>query len=164
MTTSLIDSSTILKADEYITKAGLEESSAKIFPKGTLLMAMYGQGRTRGRVSVLGIDAATNQACAAIILKRRGISTDFVFQNLASRYEEIRKISNSGGQENLSAGLIEGISFSFPDNESEQEYIANTLSSIDGLITTQRQKIDALEIHKKGLMQQLFPVMAEALA
>jgi type I restriction enzyme S subunit len=164
VTTSLIDSSTILKADEYITKAGLEESSAKIFPKGTLLMAMYGQGRTRGRVSVLGIDAATNQACAAIILKRRGISTDFVFQNLASRYEEIRKISNSGGQENLSAGLIEGISFSFPDNESEQEYIANTLSSIDGLITTQRQKIDALEIHKKGLMQQLFPVMAEALA
>lgn len=164
VTTSLIDSSTILKADEYITKAGLEESSAKIFPKGTLLMAMYGQGRTRGRVSVLGIDAATNQACAAIILKRRGISTDFVFQNLASRYEEIRKISNSGGQENLSAGLIEGISFSLPDNESEQEYIANTLSSIDGLITTQRQKIDALEIHKKGLMQQLFPVMAEALA
>lgn len=62
VTTSLIDSSTILKADEYITKAGLEESSAKIFPKGTLLMAMYGQGRTRGRVSVLGIDAATNQA------------------------------------------------------------------------------------------------------
>jgi len=164
VTTSLIDSSIILKADEYITKAGLEESSAKIFPKGTLLMAMYGQGKTRGRVSVLGIDAATNQACAAIILKGRGISTDFVFQNLASRYEEIRKISNSGGQENLSAGLIEGISFSFPENESEQECIANTLSSIDGLITAQRQKIDALEIHKKGLMQQLFPVMAEALA
>lgn len=161
VTTSLIDPNTILKADEYITKAGLEESSAKIFPKGTLLMAMYGQGKTRGKVSVLGIDAATNQACAAIILKRKGIATDFVFQNLASRYEEIRKISNSGGQENLSAGLIEDISFSFPENEKEQKYIVSTLSSIDELIINQSQKIDALKTHKKGLMQQLFPAMAE---
>lgn len=163
VTTSLIDSNAILEADEYITKAGLEESSAKIFPRGTLLMAMYGQGKTRGKIAVLGIDAATNQACAAILLKKKGISSDFVFQNLASRYEEIRRISNSGGQENLSAGLIEDIPFSFPESEREQEYIASTLSSIDELITTQSQNIDALKTHKKGLMQQLFPVLDEVL-
>jgi len=158
VTTSLIDSSTILKADEYITKAGLEESSAKIFPKGTLLMAMYGQGKTRGKVAMLGIDAATNQACAAIILKRKGIATEFLFQNLASRYDEIRKISNSGGQENLSAGLIEGISFSFPKNESEQIFIIKALSAVDELISAQDHKVNTLRTHKAGLLQQLFPM------
>ncbi|MDR3055889.1 MAG: restriction endonuclease subunit S [Zoogloeaceae bacterium] len=156
VTTSLIDSSIIFDVTEYITKAGIENSSAQIFPKSTILMAMYGQGKTRGKVGVLGIDAATNQACAAIILKRK-IETGFVFQNLVSRYEEIRKISNSGGQENLSAELIKGISFFFPENCREQQKIASCLSSLDDLIAAHTRKLETLKIHKKGLMQQLFP-------
>src|ERR1700677_4420562 len=64
--TSKIDYSVIDRADEYITEEGLRHSAAKIFPRGTLLMAMYGQGGTRGRVAILGIDAATNQACCSI--------------------------------------------------------------------------------------------------
>lgn len=161
VTTSLIDWNTIIEAEEYITKAGLEESSAKVFPRGTVLMAMYGQGKTRGKVAMLDIDAATNQACSAIIIREKRIKAGFVFQNLASRYEEIRKISNSGGQENLSAELIEDIYFSYPENEKEQETIIDVLSSLDNLITAQGQRIDALRIHKKGLMQQLFPVLDE---
>ena len=158
VTTSLIDSNTIIKVDEYITSAGLEKSSAKVFPKNTILMAMYGQGKTRGKVAMLGIDAATNQACAAFILKN-GVETEFVFQNLASRYEEIRKISNPGGQANLSAGLIEGITFSYPENKREQTKIAGFLSTIDELIAAQRQKIEGLKAHKESLMQKLFPVL-----
>jgi len=157
VTTTLIDFNFIEEANEYITEVGLQNSSAKIFPKNTILMAMYGQGKTRGKVAVLGIKAATNQACAAIILKD-GFNTNFVFQNLASRYDEIRKLSNSGGQENLSAGLIESIPFAYPDIKTEeQQKIAACLSSIDDLITAQTQKLNALKAHKKGLMQQLFP-------
>ena len=162
VTTTLIDFNIIALANESITSAGLHNSSAKIFPKNTILMAMYGQGKTRGKVAILGIAAAINQACAAITLKK-GINTNFVFQNLAARYDEIRKISNQGGQENLSGTLIKNISFAYPDVKTkEQQKIADCLSSIDELIAAQAQKIESLNTHKKGLMQQLFPAAGEA--
>ncbi|WP_346350895.1 restriction endonuclease subunit S [Oceanimonas sp. AH20CE76] len=157
VSTSLIDFSEIDKAQEYITSDGLNNSSARVVKKGTILMAMYGQGKTRGKVGVLSIDAAINQACAAISVSGK-VKSDFLFQNLAGRYDEIRKISNSGGQENLSAALIKGINLIYPDSKSgEQQKIADCLSSIDALITAQADKLDALKAHKKGLMQQLFP-------
>lgn len=159
ITTSLIDAGTILEAEEFITAVGLRESSAKVFPQGTLLMAMYGQGQTRGKVAILGIAAATNQACAAILLKSRTVSNDFVFQSLNSRYKEIREISNSGGQANLSAGLIENITISYPENKDEQRKIASLLASFDELVRMQAQRVEYLRIWKKGLMQQLFPVL-----
>jgi len=119
-------------------------------------MAMYGQGKTRGKVAILGIEATTNQACAAILLNKE-LDTNFVFQNLAGRYDEIRELSNRGGQENLSAGLIETIHLPYPIDKNEQQKIADCLSSLDELITAQSQKLDTLKVHKKGLMQQLFP-------
>src|ERR1035437_4836668 len=70
ITTSLVDFNVIYKSDEFISEKGLEKSSAKIFPKGTILIAMYGQGKTRGKVAMLGIEAATNQACAALLPKK----------------------------------------------------------------------------------------------
>jgi len=159
ISTTLIDFNTINSANEYITEAGLQNSSAKIFPNNTILMAMYGQGKTRGKVAILGIEAATNQACAAILLKD-GYNTNYVFQNLAGRYNEIRKLSNQGGQENLSGGLIENISITIPVNPKEQMKIASFLSSIDDLINAQSQKIETLKLHKKGLLQGLFPTIS----
>jgi type I restriction enzyme S subunit len=155
ISTTLIDFNTINQANEYITEIGLQNSSAKMFLKGTILMAMYGQGKTRGKVAILGIEATTNQACAAIILKK-GYNTDYVFQYLAAHYDEIRELSNKGGQENLSGGLIEIIPISIP-KPKEQQKIADCLSSLDALITGQTQKIQQLKLHKKGLMQGLFP-------
>ena len=161
VTTSLVDFGVITSAEEYITSEGLKNSSAKLFPEGTVLMAMYGQGKTRGQVALLGIEAATNQACAAI-LPRKDIDPYFVFLNLAGRYEEIRKMSNSGGQENLSQGLIKEIWFAFPPHDDEQHEVTKFLGSLDALITAETQKIEALKTHKKGLMQQLFPSSEEA--
>jgi type I restriction enzyme, S subunit len=156
ITTSLVDFQVITSAEEFITAEGLTNSSAKRFPKGTVLMAMYGQGKTRGQVALLGIEAATNQACAAI-LPRKDIDPYFVFTNLAGRYDEIRGLSNSGGQENLSQGLVREIPFAFPQDDAEQQKVTSCLSSLDALITAETQKLEALKTHKKGLMQQLFP-------
>lgn len=161
VTTSLIDAGIILEAEEFITQAGLKESSAKVFPQGTLLMAMYGQGQTRGKVAILGIAAATNQACAAILLRSRDVSNDFLFQSLNGRYKEIREISNSGGQANLSAGLVANIPLSYPKSKDEQEKIASFLSSFDNLVRVQAQRVEHLRVCKKGLMQQLFPALNE---
>jgi type I restriction enzyme S subunit len=160
ITTSLVGFNIIREANEFITDAGLRNSSAKLFPEKTILVAMYGQGKTRGQVAMLGIEAATNQACAAI-LPRKDIDPRFVFLNLGSRYEEMRRLSNSGGQENLSQGLIQGLQFSYPKDVAEQQRIADCLSSLDDLIAAQTQKLDAFKAHKKGLMQQLFPSLAE---
>ena len=163
VTTSLVDFGVITSAEEFITAQGLKNSSAKLFPEGTVLMAMYGQGKTRGKVALLGVKAATNQACAAI-LPRKDIDPYFVFLNLAGRYEEIREMSNSGGQENLSQGLIREIRFSFPPRDDEQRKVTVCLGSLVAQITAETQKLDTLKTHKKGLMQQLFPSPDEATA
>jgi type I restriction enzyme S subunit len=161
ITTSLVNFNVITAAAEYISEAGLKNSSAKIFPEKTVLLAMYGQGKTRGQVAMLGVRAATNQACAAI-LPRKDINQKFLFLNLASRYEELRGISNSGGQENLSQSLIKRLSFSYPRDPAEQQRIADCLTSLDDLIAAEIRKLDTLNTHKKGLMQQLFPRIGEA--
>lgn len=117
-------------------------------------MAMYGQGITRGKVAILGIDATTNQACAAIKLKD-DIDTHFAFQNLMNRYEEIRDLSNEGGQKNLSAGIIKDISISYP-SKPEQTKIASFLSAVDEKISQLTQKHELLSQYKQGMMQKLF--------
>ena len=154
VTTSLVDFNVINEAEEFITQVGLDNSSAKLFHKDTILMAMYGQGITRGKVAILGIDATTNQACAAIKLKN-GFETKFIFQNLMNRYEEIRDLSNEGGQKNLSAGIIKEILISFPEKE-EQTKIASFLSNVDEKISQLTQKHQLLSQYKQGMMQKLF--------
>ena len=156
VTTSLVDFNVITAADEFISEAGLQNSSAKIFPKGTVIVAMYGQGKTRGQVALLQVEAATNQACAAI-LPNNDIDPQFVFLSLCGRYQELRALSNSGGQENLSQGLIRELPFRYPTDQAEQSKIVACLSSLDTQLTAESNQLAALKTHKQGLMQQLFP-------
>jgi len=138
--TGAINYSTITEASEWITEAGLRNSAARILPKGTILMAMYGQGKTRAQVATLGIDAAINQACAAILLKE-GVESSYIFQQLWFRYWAIRNLSNVGNQENLSSGLIRGIKIPIPKIE-EQRRIAKILQAWDVAMENQRSLIE----------------------
>ncbi len=155
VTTSQIDFQDITSADEYITELGLKSSSAKIFPKGTILMALYGQGITRGRVSILGIDATTNQACAAILVNKVLANNRYTFYSLQSKYEQIRALSNDGGQKNLSGGLVKKLSIYLPSLQ-EQQKIADFLIAVDSKISLLMEKHRLLNEYKKGAMQQLF--------
>jgi len=157
ITTSLVDFNVIREAEEFITDAGLKNSGAKLFPKGTVLVALYGQGKTRGKVALLDIAATTNQACAAI-LPASDFDPVFTFLSLSGRYDEMRSLSNAGGQENLSQGLLRDLPFYYPDDSAEREKIAASLSSLDAVITAQVRKLDGLRTYKKALMQQIFPV------
>lgn len=139
--------------DEWITQDGLKCSSAKMVPKGTILMAMYGQGKTRGQVAILGLDATVNQACAAIELDA-GISRDYVYQQLLFRYNAIRALSNTGSQENLNAGLIRKIAFPLPARV-EQDYVANLLSNWDDATEKIERLIAAKQNHLKATEHQL---------
>lgn len=140
--------------DEWITQEGVRQSSARMIPKGTILMAMYGQGKTRGQVAILGLDATINQACAAILLNPEA-DRDYVYQQLRFRYESIRALSNTGSQENLNAELIREIAFPLPPPKAQQE-IAEALGAWDTAIQKTEQLISAKERSIKALMQQVF--------
>ncbi len=153
ITTSQIEFNTIIYANEFITKLGVQNSAAKLYAQNTLLMAMYGQGKTRGKVAILGIDATINQACAAITLNK-DVLNNYIFFYLAHNYEEIRKLSNTGNQENLNGNIIKSIFVPLPPLP-EQKAIAQSLSDVDALITTLDQLITKKRNIKQGTMQQL---------
>lgn len=153
VTTSEVKFGVITNAEQKITNEGLSNSSAKLFPIDTILIAMYGQGKTRGQVAKLGIEASTNQACAALLLND-GVCVDYYYQYLVSQYDNIRDLANSGGQQNLSAGIIKDIYVPIPPLP-EQQKIAKILSTWDKAISTTEQLIEASKQQKKALMQQL---------
>lgn len=143
----------IRSAEEAITERAINETAARLVKKGSLLMAMYGQGKTRGQVAILGIDAAINQACAAI--QPTDIDdSKYLFHYLAAQYKNIRKLSNSGSQENLNAELIRGIPIYFPA-KPERKRIADILGTWDEALEKTDALIAAQARRKQALMQQL---------
>lgn len=151
--TAEIDYKVINSTEETISELGMQNSSAKMIPKGTLLMAMYGQGVTRGRVGILGIDATVNQACAAILLSD-SVFTFYLFYYLAYHYESIRNLGHGANQKNLNAQLIKSIPILLPPL-AEQTTIANILAACDA-------KIAALE-KESALLNELFQALLEEL-
>ena len=94
-------------ADEFITSFAVAKTNAKLFPIGTLLLAMYGEGKTRGKVSELRICAATNQACAALVFEGlSNASKPYIKSFLHKNYEDIRRLSSGGVQPNLNLSLV----------------------------------------------------------
>lgn len=153
VTTGEIQFNTISQTAETITPEGLRHSSAKVFPAGTLLMAMYGQGKTRGQVARLGVDAATNQACAAIQV-RSPHDHDYIYQVLASQYEAIRALGNAGTQQNLNAGLVKSIGIPLPPAH-EQVRIAQMAGDWDAAIATTQRLAANSQQRRQQLMQVL---------
>lgn len=153
ITTSQVDFGAVSEAGQFITDEGLQNSPAKLLPPGTLLMALYGQGKTRGKVGVLAMQAATNQACASISLYQ-GVSREFVLHFLTSRYEQIRKSSNSGSQENLNGNIVKGLLIASP-SPTEQHAIATALSDVDALLAGLDRLIAKKRDLKQAAIQQL---------
>lgn len=152
LTTTLLNKDVINFANEYITQQALKDTSLKLIPKNTILMAMYGQGKTRGQVAILKFEATINQACAAIQVKQHNVN--FIFFYLKSQYENIRNLSNIGNQENLNAEIIKSIKLPIPDI-SEQQKIADILTVQDKIIELKEKLIAEKQQQKKWLMQNL---------
>ena len=135
----------------YITQKGLDNSSAKIVEKGTILYAMY--GATSGEVGISKINGAINQAILAMIpLDYNG---KIIAQYLRKNKESIIGKYLQGGQGNLSANIILELPIQLPGLE-ESNQIANFLESFDKIITLHQRKLDHLQLQKKALLQQMF--------
>ncbi|HDE5472962.1 TPA: restriction endonuclease subunit S, partial [Staphylococcus aureus] len=136
----------------FITEKGLNESSAKLITNEAILIAMYGQGKTRGMSAILNFEATTNQACA---IYQTNQNINFVFQYFQKLYEFLRSLSNEGSQKNLSLSLLKEITLNYP-NEQEQKKIGDFFSKLDRQIELEEQKLELLQQQKKGYMQKIF--------
>jgi type I restriction enzyme S subunit len=154
VTTTEVDFGRIRVTSQNISALGLKSSAAKLLNPGTILLALYGQGKTRGKVAILDIEATSNQACAAIVLSET-VSRPFVFSYLASRYDFIRGLSNTGNQENLNGVIVKSIPIPLPPTLAEQEAIAGALSDADAWIESLEQLIAKKRQIKQGAMQEL---------
>lgn len=130
----------------FITQAGFDSSSAKMVEIGDLLLAMY--GATSGDIAASKIKGAINQAILCIRTKQNKKFIESVWNKHVSK--NLRKYLQ-GGQGNLSADIVKGISFFFPTLK-EQEKIANLVSLLDERIATQNKIIDKLQTLIKGIM------------
>ena len=140
----------------FITEEGFKNSSAKMVKKGDILIALY--GANSGEVALSKIDGAINQA---ILCLRHETNNVFVYHYFTHMKNWIISKYIQGGQGNLSGQIIKSVNLYFPKAE-EQQKIADFLSEIDTMITGQSNKVEQLKLHKKGLMQGLFPSLEEA--
>ena len=133
VTSGAVNAGLIQEAAENITELAIRETNAKIFPAGTLLVAMYGEGQTRGRVAELGISAATNQAVAALLFDN---ATEYLQPYLKlfflENYERIRALSFGGVQPNLSLGAIRDTVLPLPPKDEQGEIVRR----VDQLLET----------------------------
>lgn len=152
--TTELQNNVITEIDEYITKAGLDNSSAKLVPAGTILIAMYGQGKTRGMTGYLGVEACTNQACACI-LPSGSINQKFLWQYFVLSYDYLRDMAKGGNQPNLNSNIIKNYPVLYPPIELQNQF-ATFVKQVDKSKLAIQQSLDRLELLKKALMQKYF--------
>lgn len=128
-------------ADFFITEKAVKECNLSIYPAGTLIMAMYGQGKTRGQVTELRIKATTNQACAAIVLLDKSETfRRYVRIVLEERYHDIREFADGGPQPNLNGIKVKATVIPIPPKE-EQERIVAMVSALTSLCDDLESKL-----------------------
>ncbi len=153
VTSGEVNQSKIIETNEYITDLGYKNSSAKMIPKNTVLLAMY--GATAGQVSMLKIPATSNQAVLAIIPCKE-LDKNYLYHNLRYFKERILFSAQGSGQTNLSKELVEKYKITFPTNTEEQAKIADILSTCDEVIEKTEETIEKYKQIKAGMMQDLF--------
>lgn len=145
----------IFDTNEHITEKALQEANVKIFPENTLSIAMYGEGKTRGNVSILKRPMATNQACCNIELDEEKVSSEYVYYFFKTQYENLRGLS-SGIRKNLNTNDIKNFVVRLPENLKTQQSIAAVLSALDKKISLNKQINAHLEEMAKTLYDYWF--------
>lgn len=123
ITSGATSQSVVAAASEFVTDAAIVAHRLKVYPPGTLLVAMYGEGKTRGQVSELGIAATINQACAAIQVDDSQATAAYVKLALMANYLEMRELAEGGNQPNLNLGKLKAFELSLPSLEEQAEIV-----------------------------------------
>ena len=151
--TAEIDGQVITTSAVKVSQRAVHDYGLKLYPPGTVLLAMYGQGKTRGRTALLGVTAATTQNTAAIECLERLIPT-YLWYWLDSHYEDLRGMGNLGHLSHLNLGYVKHLLVPLPDL-TEQEEIANSVDLI-------RKRLEVAK-GKRNLLAELFRIMLHSL-
>lgn len=140
----------ITETSEKVSSLAVKETNVTVYPVGTLIVAMYGQGKTRGQVSELMIEAGTNQACAAVVL----INTDEAHRKylklfFKKAYEEMRSHSAGGAQPNLNVGKISDTVVPLPPLLEQKRIVAKVdeLMALCDALKARIKDAQAIQLH-----------------
>lgn len=124
ITSALLNRPVVQTASQFVTQDAVKEVSLRKWAPGTVLLAMYGEGKTRGKSAVLEIEATCNQACAAIRLRDETVcSVRYLRLVLDASYESNRRLASGGVQPNLNLGLVRGIAVALPPAEEQARIV-----------------------------------------
>ena len=159
ITSSVVNRSFVDEASEFVTNKALEETNLTLYPVGTLLLAMYGEGKTRGKCSELRIAATTNQALAAlqVSLALRPYLKVFLMKN----YEDTRRVASGGVQPNLNISLIRSIEVPLPPLAEQHRIVAEVerrLSVIERLEATVTANLKRAERLRQSVLARAFEI------
>ncbi|MFP5484417.1 MAG: restriction endonuclease subunit S [Gammaproteobacteria bacterium] len=157
VTSSVVNGDYVDQASEFVTKLALAETNLTLYPIGTLLIAMYGEGKTRGKCTELRIPASTNQALAALQVDSsiRGYLRHFLELN----YEEMRKFASGGVQPNLNLGLVRAVCVPLPPLAEQARIVAEVdrhlsiLREVETEVDANLQRAQAL---RQSVLQRAF--------
>jgi type I restriction enzyme S subunit len=139
--------------DKLITQKAIDETNCKVFPEGSLIIALYGQGKTRGQISELVVPGATNQAIAGMIFFKTSTGTkEYLKLFFKKMYHEIRLLAEGGAQPNLNVGKIKATIVPLPSIE-ETVVIIEKVNSLMALCDELEQQIDNSQTQIEQLMQ-----------
>lgn len=156
--TGEINWNTVNYSEESITQEAIDNSSAKVYAPGAVLVAMYGMGITRGKAAILGIEAATNQA-VCVLQPKEYLFNRYLYFFFMCNYWDIREQAVGGNQLNLSATIIGKLNIDIPN--LEEQYVITEL--LDSIIEKEYQTkqiaesiIDQIETMKKAILARAF--------
>jgi type I restriction enzyme, S subunit len=147
-----LDKGLIIDTEEKITEEALRNSSAKLFPKGTLLIALY--GATIGKLAFLGIDACTNQAICGIF-KNDKIDSEFLYYFLLYKKPSLINKGVGGGQPNISQAIIKNLILPIP-SVSIQQQIVSELYTLSSIINKKKQQLEELDKLAQATFYDMF--------
>jgi type I restriction enzyme S subunit len=153
--TKEVNYSRIYETENYISENGLANSSAKLIAPNSVIIAMYGQGDTAGRVAINKIPLTTNQACCNLTFDDKKANYEFVYYQLCTLYDKMVSLKSGAAQPNLNAQIIKGLEISLP-SLTTQDYIATILSRYDSLIENYQKQIKLLEEAAQRLYKEWF--------
>ena len=145
----------INNTENYISELGLANSSAKLVPANSVIVAMYGQGDTAGRVAINKIPLTTNQACCNLVIDDQSADYQFIYYLLKNSYFELVQRKTGSAQPNLNIKLIKDFDIYLPPLP-EQRAIASVLSSLDDKIDLLHRQNKTLEAMAETLFRQWF--------
>lgn len=155
MKTGEVKRGLVFETEEYITEKALKESSAKLIPINSLIVAMYGDGITAGNVAINKIPLATNQACCNFVIDPEKAFYKFIYFYLKASYSNLVGLKLGGSQQNLNAKSLKEFPLRIPEL-AVQKKIAAALSSYDDLIENNRRRIELLEHMAEELYREWF--------